>query len=78
MNAEQIQEQLDNINAAIANIAKAGQRVQTRNGSVQQADLSVLIAERNNLQRQLLAAQSVNQVSNDFSGNVPLVYCGRG
>lgn len=78
MNVDDIQQQLNDINQAIANIAKAGQRVQTRNGSVEQAPLSLLIAERNNLQRMLVVAQQTNQVSNDFGGNVPLVYCSRG
>lgn len=78
MDVVDIQEQLNNINQAIANIAKAGQKVQTRNGSVEQANLSVLIAERNNLQRMLVAAQQQQQVGSDFGGNVPVVYCARG
>lgn len=77
MNAAEIQEQLNAINTAIANVAKGGQRVQTRNGSVEQAQLSTLIAERNNLQRMLLAAQQ-NEFSNSFDGNVPIEYCARG
>ena len=72
MDIETLNQRLADVDAAISNVMKGGQVIQTRNGKVQQASLSELRAERAALEQQIA----------EFSGRseyfgTPLTYYGR-
>lgn len=53
MDIETLNQRLADVDAAISNVMKGGQVIQTRNGKVQQASLSELRAERAALEQQI-------------------------
>ena len=64
------------VEQAITNVMKGGQVVQTRNGRVQQANLSELRAERNAIEMQLAEARAAASGCGGTFGT-PVHYYGR-
>lgn len=64
------------VEQAITNVMKGGQVVQTRNGRVQQANLSELRAERNVIDQQLAEARALASGRGGCFGT-PVHYFGR-
>lgn len=73
MDIETLNQRLADVDAAISNVMKGGQIIQTRNGKVQQASLSELRAERAALEKQIA---EFNASRSEYFGT-PLTYYGR-
>ena len=74
MDIETLNQRLADVDAAISNIMKGGQVIQTRNGKVQQASLSELRAERAALEQQIAEFNASGR--SEYFGT-PLTYYGR-
>lgn len=64
------------VEQAITNVMKGGQVVQTRNGRIQQANLSELRAERNAIEQQLAEARAAASGCGSSFGT-PVYFYGR-
>lgn len=73
---EELERRKVEVDAAISNILRTGQKVQTRNGRVEQADLAELRAERATLEREL--AEAYASPSSSESWGTKMSYFGRG
>lgn len=73
---EELERRKVEVDAAISNILRTGQKVQTRNGRVEQADLAELRAERATLEREL--AEACFSPGSGGSWGTKMSYFGRG
>ena len=73
---EELERRKVEVDAAISNILRTGQKVQTRNGRVEQADLAELRAERATLEREL--AEAYSSSGSGGSWGTKMSYFGRG